>query len=164
MSKSISLDRVRILRNAILREWQNAGRWLENEDDEKTRHGFDLYRKGLMKALWDLYNEFDEVEQLPLDVKPRCFVCGEEMEQSRLAAHMGKHLKDGDLRGIKAPCLWPDSPPHFWSDMGIPSAGPARGAAIPLHGDEEFLVRFVEDPPPVEVIIHGVKYKREEES
>ena len=144
---------------------------MENPDyaDEKTAFGLKQYRRGLMKALWDLYNEFDEVEYLPLDAKPRCFVCGEEVKPEDLAQHMKEHLENDELRGIRFPGLSRlESTPAFdpcshWSEMGVPSVLPHRGPAIPLYGDEEFFVQFVEDPPPIQIIIHGVKYKKAEE-
>lgn len=94
----VTLDRVRIVRNSIHREWQRLKASKESLPSAKRswHEAMDERMNGLRFALDGLYDEFPELERLKEDQQPRCPFCNEEMDTRHLAVHMAEHLKNGD--------------------------------------------------------------------
>jgi hypothetical protein len=167
----VSLDRVRIVRNAIVREYQRLlVPMVDLPENAESKRALKREMAGLLTALQELHHEFDELERIPLDQKPRCPFCQEEMEHPALAEHMLEHNKKGDKIHIEQPedgitpdCIQRALLRETLQGSGVPSAGPPRGPGFPLTPDMEINATLVEDPPPIEVIIHGIKYKKVEE-
>ena len=93
----ITLDRLRIVRNSIVREWQQMKEASEKlPENAFSKKGLRREMSGLRMALEELHGEFPELDRIPMDQKPRCPFCQEEMEHPALADHMQEHMKAGD--------------------------------------------------------------------
>jgi hypothetical protein len=94
----VTMDRVRIVRNSIHREWQRLKTTRESLPNAKPSwHEYIKERmNGLMFSLDNIYDEFPELERLKEDQQPRCPFCNEEMDTRRLAVHMAEHMEKGD--------------------------------------------------------------------
>lgn len=92
--RQVSLDRLRIVRNTIVREIQLA----KGVDHliPSGHEGFGKFLGGLRRALELLYHEFDELERIPEDQKPICPFCKAELEPEALAEHLVHHTLNGD--------------------------------------------------------------------
>lgn len=94
----VTLDRVRIVRNSIHREWQRLKASMESLPSAKTSWHECIKERmiGLTFSLDNIYDEFPELERLKEDQQPRCPFCNEEMDTKRLAIHMAEHMDKGD--------------------------------------------------------------------
>lgn len=125
----ITLDRLRIVRNAIVRQWQEV-RGVHDQLPENafSKKGLRREMAGLRMALEELYGEFPELERIPMDQKPRCPFCQEEMDHPALADHMLEHVKKGDkIRGISP------AAPGLPLDPSILDSEVANGLLMSVH-------------------------------
>jgi hypothetical protein len=176
----ITLDRLRIVRNSIVREWQKLRDVMVKLPKRETKERLIREMSGIKTGLFLLHHEFDELEPVDMDQKPICPFCGDEMEGLR---ELSDHMKDHNVRGIKwaAPGLPLDKAVGMRVDLrsiieafggpgkmgamldgiqhGIPST--ARGPGVPLHDDDVIgPIHLVDDSQPIEVMIEGIKYKK----
>jgi hypothetical protein len=170
------MDRLRIVRNSIVREWQKLKRVrstlpLGVQSHERIAREMN----GLKTALVLLYHEIEELERIPMDQKPKCPFCQEEMDLSELASHMKEHNARGDkLRGFSddvsekvcQQMFGPAAPGMtrvMREEMGIPSAGPPFGPGDDRVREVIGPIHLVDDSQPIEVMIEGIKYRKVEE-
>jgi len=87
------LNRLKIARNAIHREWQKAHRQASRLPESATKEAMKAYCNGLATALTDIYQEFPELDKLAADQKPSCPLCGKVMGYHELSHHILEHTK-----------------------------------------------------------------------